>query len=188
MASASTHFVVGAALALPALKCRDLTALLPRWALPVSAGLLSVMPDLDLAGRRAFGVRSASLLSHRGLFHSPFFLILFSALLAAVVAHGSSRRTFLWLWLLWAGCAITHPLLDAMTDGGRGVMLLLPFSRARLFFPWRPIYTPPGGIENVLARAWFIRRTEVPFCAAAVIAGILALVGRHSALGEQHAD
>ncbi len=71
MASASTHFIVAAALALPALKSRRLTTLLPGWALPVSAGLLAIVPDFDLAGRRLFGIRPTSVLSHRGLSTLP---------------------------------------------------------------------------------------------------------------------
>ncbi len=177
MASTTTHFIVGAALALPALKSRRLTALLPGWALPISAGLLAMVPDLDLAGRRLFGIRPSSLLSHRGLFHSPFFLILLAAVLALIVARGASRKTFAYLWLLWAGCMLTHPLLDALTDGGRGVMLLIPFARTRLYLPWRPIHTPDGSVR-LFARAFLIRSSEIPFCAAAIVAGVSGLLLR----------
>jgi inner membrane protein len=184
MASASAHFIVGAALALPAIKSRRLTALLPAWALPVSSGLLAMLPDLDLAGRRLFGIRYPSFLSHRGLFHSPFLLILLAAVLALIVAHGSSRKTFACLWLLWAGCIVTHPLLDALTDGGRGVMLLIPFARTRLYFPWRPIHTPDGHVR-LLARAFLIRSSEIPFCAAAIIAGVSGLLLRKRTRSEE---
>jgi inner membrane protein len=180
VASASTHFIVAAALALPALRSRQLTALMPGWALPVSSGLLALVPDFDLAGRRLFGIRNPSILSHRGLFHSPFFLILLAAVMALIVARGSSRKTFACLWLLWAGCMVTHPLLDALTDGGRGVMLLLPFARTRLYFPWRPIHTPPA-LQPLFARTFLIRYSEVPFCAAAVVAGVSGLLLRRRA-------
>lgn len=160
---------------MPALKSRRLTALLPGWTLPVSAGLLAIVPDFDLAGRRLFGIRPSSLLSHRGLFHSPFFLILLAAVPALIVARDSSRKTFACLWLLWAGCMLTHPFLDALTDGGRGVMLLLPFGSARLYFPWRPIHTQPGGIR-LLARSFLVRYSEIPFCAAAIVAGVSGLL------------
>ena len=73
---------------------------------------------------------------------------------------------------------LTHPLLDALTNGGRGVMLLLPFSCARLFFPWRPIYTPPGGIESLISRAWILRSSEIPFCVTAVAIGVAGLLAR----------
>jgi inner membrane protein len=178
MASSSTHFIVGVALALPALYSRRLTAILPPWAIPVSAGLVAMIPDLDLAGRRLFGIQSASLLSHRGLFHSPFFLILLAALLTLIVVGRASGKDFACLWLFWAGVMLTHPLLDALTDGGRGVMLLLPFARTRLYFPWRPIHTPPVIPGTLFARGLQIRSSEIPFCAAAIFVGVLGLVSR----------
>jgi membrane-bound metal-dependent hydrolase YbcI (DUF457 family) len=193
--SATGHFLIGTALALPALRSRDLTALLPRCLIPVSSGLLATVPDLDIAGKRLFGISNDSLFSHRGFFHSPFFLILFSAALVAVVAHGHFRQTFGRLWVLWGGCMITHPLMDALTNG-RGVMLLLPFSCARLSFPWRPIYTMPGGIggiEGLMSRAWVLRSSEIPFCVAAAAIGVAGLLARRrrflagdSDEGEQH--
>jgi inner membrane protein len=184
VASASTHFIVGAALALPALRSARLMALLPRWALPVSAGLLAMVPDIDLENRRLFGLQPSSMFSHRGVFHSPFFLILLAAVLALIVARGSSRDTFMYLWLLWAGCMLTHPLLDAMTDGGRGVMLLIPFARTRLHLPWRPIHTP-GSEVGLLARAFMIRSSEIPFCAAAIVIGVSGLLLRKRAQFEE---
>ena len=175
MASSSAHFIVGAALALPALKSRQLTDLLPGWTIPITAGLLAVIPDFDLAGRRLFGIRSPSVFSHRGFFHSPFFLVLFAGAIALIVARSAPRKTFLCLWLVWTGCVITHPLLDALTDGGRGVMLLIPFSRARLYFPWHQIHTPDKSV-HLFARALLVRATEIPFCAAAIAAGISGLL------------
>lgn len=120
---------------------------------------------------RVFAVRYGSFLGHRGFFHSPFFLILLGTSLAAIVARRHSRRSALWLGLLWAGCAVTHPLLDALTDGGTGVMLLFPFSTARLFFSWRPMHVSPLNIRSFFARPGNILRLEAPFCAAAVAIG-----------------
>ena len=176
VASASTHFIVGAALALPALKSRQLTELLPGWTLPLTAGLLATIPDLDLAGRRLLGIRPASVFSHCGLFHSPFFLVLLVGAVALIVARGAPRKTFLCLWLVWAGSVVTHPLLDALTDGGRGVMLLIPFSLARLYFPGIA-FTPDKSV-HLFARALLVRATEIPFCAAAIAAGITGLLFR----------
>jgi inner membrane protein len=176
VSSATTHFLVGAALALPALRLAALTAILPRWRIPVISGLLATVPDLDLVLKRVFRIPGASLFAHRGFFHSPFFLILVAAALAGIVTRGHSRKAFFWLWLIWAGCMVSHPLLDALCNGGSGVMLLLPFSRARLFFPWRPIHTPPGGLATLIERAWFIRRSEIPFCLAAAAIGISGLL------------
>ena len=88
---------------------------------------------------------------------------LFSVLLA---------RRHMWLALLWAGCIVTHPLLDAMTDGGSGVMLLFPLSQARVFFPWRPIHVSPLDISRFFDRAGYILGSEWPFCLAALAIGL----------------
>jgi inner membrane protein len=180
MASAITHFVVGAALALPAVKSRALRGVLPRWAVPVTAGLLAVAPDLDTVAMQVFHIPHGSLLGHRGFFHSACFLALFSVALAAMAARGArhSWRSFAWLALLWSGCAITHPLLDMLTDGGSGVMLLFPFSEARLFFPWRPIHASPLSILRFFSRAGYILRSEAPFDLAAVALGVAGMAAR----------
>src|SRR5262245_50532407 len=128
MASLITHFITGAAIALPALESRSIHALMPRPAILLSAGLMASVPDLDTLAMRVFAIPYGSVFGHRGFFHSPFFLILLSAALAGAVASGHSRRTVTWVTVMWAGAAVTHPLLDALTDGGSGVMLLLPFS------------------------------------------------------------
>ena len=173
MASAITHFIVGGALALPALRSTTIRGALPPWAIPVSCGLLAVAPDLDTFAMRAFEIPYGSFLGHRGFFHSPFFLIVLSAALAAMVA---SRRAVGSLAVLWAACAITHPLLDALTDGGSGVMLLFPFSEVRLFFPWRPIHASPLSIARFLDKAGYILRSELPFDIAAIVVGVLGLL------------
>jgi inner membrane protein len=159
---------VGAGLALP------VVTRFRSWTVPVCAGILAAIPDLDLAGRRLLGIRPGSIFAHRGFFHSPFFLILLAAALAGLVARLKARKMFVALWLVWGGCMVTHPLMDALTDGGRGVMLEIPFSRARLYFPWRPIHTPPGR-ESLLSRALVLRPTEISFCAAAVLLGLSVL-------------
>src|SRR5260370_22331927 len=130
MASAITHFIVGPSLALPALESQSIRAVMPRWAIPVSSGLLAVAPDLDTLAMRALDIPYGSFFGHRGFFHSPFFLILFCVLVAR--RHG-------WLPLMRAGCAVTHPLLHALTDGRPGLTLLFPFSAERLVLSWTPI-------------------------------------------------
>src|ERR1035441_8335416 len=74
MASAIAHFIVGAALALPAIESRTIRGVLPRWAIPISCGALAVAPDLDTFAMRVFGIPYGSFFGHRGFFHSPFFL------------------------------------------------------------------------------------------------------------------
>jgi inner membrane protein len=134
-----------------------------------SADLRAVVPDLDTWAMLALDIPRGSFFSHRGFFHSPFFLALLALAVAALVAKG--RTTFL-LAAVWAGAAITHPLLDMLTDGGSGVMLLFPFSAERLFFPWRPIRVSPLTIARFFDRAGEILWSELPFCAAAVFLGL----------------
>ena len=188
MASAITHFIVGAALALPACESRTLRGVLPGWAIPVSSGALAVAPDLDTISMRAFGIPYGSFFGHRGFFHSPFFLLLLAGSLAAMVAGRRSPRAAAWLGLLWAACAITHPLLDALTDGGSGVMLLFPFSEDRLFFPWRPIHVSPLGILRFFSRAGYILRSEMPFCLVAAAIGTAGRWLTHVARGRRRLE
>jgi inner membrane protein len=185
LSSEAAHFVVGAALSLAALNSQYYSpALMPRWMIPLSSGILATVPDLDLGWKYVFSYPHSDFLQHRGLFHSPFFLIIFSAALASIVACRRSRGEFAWLWLLWAGCMITHPLLDSLTIGGHGVMLLLPFTTARFYLPWRVLQTATGG-DSLLSRAWALRRSEIPFCIAAAIIGFRGLrAARHSRVNQ----
>ncbi|MCX6632071.1 MAG: metal-dependent hydrolase [Candidatus Solibacter sp.] len=169
MASAITHFVVGASLALPFTESAALRAAMPHWAVPVTAGLLAVAPDLDTWAMLALDIPHGSFFSHRGFFHSPFFVILLALAVASLAVRG---RTVFLLAAVWAGAAITHPLLDMLTDGGYGVMLLYPFSAERLFFPWRPIRVSPLSITRFFDRAGEILWSELPFCAAAILSGL----------------
>ena len=170
MASAITHFVVGAALALPAIDSRRLLGVLPRWAIPVTAGLFAVAPDLDTPLMFALHIPRGSIFAHRGVFHSPAFLIVAAAILAALVAR---NRAWPLLAAVWAAAAITHPLLDMLTDGGPGVLLLFPFSDERLFFGWRPIRVSPLGILRFFDRAGEILQSEMPFDALALMLGVM---------------
>src|SRR5207247_6816051 len=138
-------------------------------------GALAVAPDFDTFAMLAFDIPYGSFFGHRGFFHSPLFLILCSAALATIVAGRHSRRTVAWTAVMWAGCTVTHPMLDALTDGGSGVMLLFPFSDARLFFPWMPIHVSPLGILEFFDRAGYILGSELPFCLAAVAIGLCRL-------------
>jgi inner membrane protein len=158
MASAITHFIVGTALAWPFTDSR---------AIRISAGAITAAPDLDVYAMAPYN----SFFGHRGFFHSPFFLVLFCMLLA----RGNIR-----LGALWSAAAITHPLLDMLTDGGLGVMLLVPFSQARLFFPWTPIHVSPIGIARFFSVAGYVLSSEWPFCLAAVALAALATWFRSS--------
>ena len=161
MASAITHFVVGASVGLAAMPAG-------RWRVAVTAGLWAVAPDLDTWVVGPFQVPRGTLFAHRGFFHSPFFLTI-----AAFAAAWLVRRGQGWVaaGALWACAAITHPLLDMLTDGGPGVLLLFPLNTERLFFPWRPIRVSPLSILRFFDRAGEILASESSFDAAAAVVG-----------------
>ena len=102
--------------------------------------------------------------------------MIFAAVLAGLVARGQPRQTFVRLWITWAAAMLTHPFLDASSDGGRGLMLLLPLSRVRLFLPWRPIFNPAGHGASLFAKAFYLRASEFPFCLAFAAIGYACAV------------
>jgi inner membrane protein len=57
--------------------------------------------------------------------------------------------------------AVSHGLLDAMTDGGLGVALLWPWTPQRIFFPWRPIPVAPIGLHLFSLRGLYVLGWEV---------------------------
>ncbi|MEQ1512193.1 MAG: metal-dependent hydrolase [Lysobacteraceae bacterium] len=131
-----THAVVPLALGLA----------LGRKAVPprlIAAGMfVSMAPDFDTAAFK-LGIAYADQFGHRGASHS-FVFALAIALFGAMVApwlRTTRWRAFLWL----AFCTASHPLLDALTNGGLGVALLWPWSHERFFAPWRPIAVSPIG-------------------------------------------
>ena len=125
-----------------------LSALLPQEtassSLLIAAALCSVIPDLDVVGVQ-FGIKYGDILGHRGFTHSIFFAALLAALITFAFFQktpGSSLTIFLFLFL----STLSHPLLDALTNGGLGVGLFAPFSNERYFFPYRPIEVSPVGV------------------------------------------
>jgi inner membrane protein len=124
----------------------------------------SVAPDLDVIGFR-FGIQYGDFLGHRGLTHSIPFAAAFTAAVVALGFHsgmpGMSRRS-LWLYLFLA--MASHGLLDALTNGGRGIALFAPFDNSRYFFPVRPIQVSPIGIRSFLRDDGFsVVAREVPW-------------------------
>ena len=106
----------------------------------------SVIPDLDVIGFK-FGLSSNHMLGHRGVTHS----IVFAAALGALFTYTLFRNSHPDLWvvcLFLFVSTLSHPLLDMLTNGGRGVALLAPFSKARYFFPWRPIEVSPISVRR----------------------------------------
>lgn len=119
----------------------------------IAGSACSVIPDLDVIGF-SFGIKYSDMLGHRGLTHS----ISFAAGLAAVTSltvfhdsHDSQPVIFLFLFL----STLSHPMLDALTNGGLGVGFFAPFSKKRYFFPYRPIKVSPIGLIGFLSPRGF---------------------------------
>src|SRR5438445_4549130 len=170
MCSVLTHPVVPVALA----------AILPQDTLSPTLVLVgaacAVIPDLDVIGVK-FGVGSHPLLGHRGLTHS----IVFAAALGALLTHLLFRNSPSPWWVVFLFLfvsTLSHPLLDMLTNGGRGVALFAPFSNTRYFFPWRTIEVSPIRLRRFFSwRGVQIIRSELRWVglpvAAVVILGII---------------
>jgi inner membrane protein len=111
------------------------------------AGFLAFAPDLDVLAFH-FGVPYGSQWGHRGWTRSLVFTVILGAITGLIFnalqkknSRGSNFRIILWFVL----SAVSHPLLDMLTNGGRGCALWWPFDTARIFFPWNPILVSPLG-------------------------------------------
>jgi inner membrane protein len=111
-----------------------------------------MLPDLDVLAFR-FGIPYAAPFGHRGATHSLLFALVMGSLFGAV-----RRERF--FWLLAVVVALSHPLLDSMTDGGLGVALFWPFSNERFFAPWRPIPVAPIGAGMLSTRGLHVLAVE----------------------------
>ncbi len=123
------------------------------------AGIISsILPDADCIGF-AFHIPYASQFGHRGATHS----IVFALLVAAVWAwqHKDMQAKPLLVFAYTFIACISHPLIDAMTDGGLGVAFFWPFSAERYFFPLNPIPVSPIGAHFFSARGLEVFLTEL---------------------------
>ena len=124
---------------------------------------LSLAPDLDVIAFR-LGIPYSAPFGHRGAAHSIFIALLLASI-AALAARArrdqvNSGQTRKWLWVVCAVVAISHGLLDALTDGGLGIALLWPFSNERYFAPWTPIPVAPIGARMLTDEGLLVVMTE----------------------------
>jgi inner membrane protein len=156
MSHAVVALGVGACFKRPALPKRVL----------VAGALCAMAPDLDVTGL-AVGFHLDHPLGHRGLTHSlPFAAALAVIVTALLLSPRRARAAHDWrpgviaayLFLATA----SHGVLDAFTNGGRGVAFLAPFSEARAHFGFRPIEVSPIGLGAFFtARGIEILRNEL---------------------------
>jgi inner membrane protein len=122
----------------------------------VGFSALSLLPDIDVVGM-AMGVPYGAPWGHRGATHSLAVAVVLGVAVAIVSRVRGQRAA--WTALLATAVAASHGVLDAMTDGGKGIALLWPFSTRRSFLPWRPIPVAPIGLglfssEGLAVLAW----------------------------------
>jgi inner membrane protein len=147
----------------------------------VAAGAVgAVLPDLDVIGF-ARHVPYGSTFGHRGFTHSIVFALLVAILAALLLRR--DRRTFAFVFL----CTLSHPLLDALTNGGLGVAFFSPFTNRRFFFPWRPIEVSPIGRFDVGVFFSEVRWVWLPCIVVAVMARIPQSIDRHGRGGTSSA-
>lgn len=130
-----------------------------QWRPAFALAALSVLPDVDVLAFH-FGIPYSAPFGHRGATHSLLFALLSGAATALLLCRGRLIARSLAIASL---VALTHPLLDSLTDGGLGVALLWPFSPTRFFSPWRPIPVAPIGARLLTAHGLHLLATEALF-------------------------
>lgn len=148
------------------------------WLLGIVA---AVLPDADVIGYHYLDVPYGHALGHRGFFHSPCF----AALLSVAIVSLFFRQERIWSRGWWAyvlfffAVGASHGLLDAMTDGGRGIALLAPFINERYFLPWTPIQVSPLSMRAFISqRGLAVMKSEMlwvwlPAAALAVLGWVI---------------
>jgi len=130
-------------------------ALLPMAILTV----LSIAPDIDVLAFR-FGIPYSAPFGHRGATHSIAFALVVGAA-AAILTYRQLGASLLKTALCCVLTVATHPLLDAMTDGGLGVALKWPLSNTRYFAPVRFIPVAPIGMRFFSGYGLMVALTEL---------------------------
>lgn len=115
--------------------------------------IMASIPDLDMLGTRFGGIPWDSIYGHRGYTHS----ILFAILTALVVAFLCYRHDFKKHFLFFLVCAVSHPLLDSLNNGGLGVAFFWPFSDTRYHAFVQPVMN-----VNVSFRGLYLTTKGLP--------------------------
>lgn len=157
-------------------------ACFPRQVRPATvllAGFMAFAPDLDVIAFH-YGIPYNSQWGHRGWTHSLVFTVLLGLItgLTFNVLQRKKSDSNPWLLVVWLILsAVSHPLLDMLTNGGRGCALWWPFDTVRIFFPWHPIIVSPLGAGAFFSE-WGIRVLLSEFFWIGLPALGLVLLGR----------
>lgn len=133
---------------------------------PVKLSLLlifcAVIPDADVIMFN-FGYSYEHPLGHRGFTHSILFAFLLAFIIRVIFYRNVKyfSKTGIILFIAFLLSTLSHSLLDACTNGGRGVGFFIPFENTRYFFPWRPILVSPLGAGNFFSEwGWRVIQNE----------------------------
>lgn len=128
-------------------------------ALLLAGSVCSIVPDLDVISFE-FGVRYGDMFGHRGFTHSIFFAVLLALFMTLIFFHNArGDHSIIFLFLILS--TLSHPVLDAMTNGGLGVGFFAPFSNERYFFSFRPIDVSPIGLRFFSHRGVTVMWSEI---------------------------
>ena len=120
----------------------------------ILSAVCAMLPDADVIAF-SFGIPYGHMLGHRGLTHSLAFAVVLGLVVVVLAFRGVPRFSKAWwgLVLYFSVVTASHGVLDALTDGGRGVAFFAPFDNARHFFPWQPLRVSPiGAVRFFTAR------------------------------------
>lgn len=123
----------------------------------------SILPDFDSISF-AFGIPYESQFGHRGFTHSVFFAAAVAAFFTwrnseFKVDGAAVKRAIVFPFIFLS--TVSHPLLDALTDGGEGVAIWWPFSAARFFFDDAPLPVCPIGQHFFSAAGYAALKAEL---------------------------
>ncbi|RKH67084.1 metal-dependent hydrolase [Corallococcus aberystwythensis] len=124
----------------------------------VAFSALSMLPDADVIAF-AFGIPYEAPWGHRGASHSFVFALWITAVIVAIARRAGAPplRTFICVGFV----ALSHGLLDILTDGGLGCALFWPFSYERIFAPVTPIPVAPIGLYMFSGRGLYVVMVEL---------------------------
>lgn len=124
------------------------------------AGIVaSILPDMDVLAFR-LNIAYSHDFSHRGVTHSVVFALLLGFLALACAHQLRSSRVIAFSFV--GVSAVSHGLLDMLTNGGLGVALLWPWSSERFFAAWQVIEVSPLSLSRVFsARGLAVLQSEL---------------------------
>ena len=147
----------------------------------IAGVVASMLPDVDLL---VFPLAKAysSQFGHRGFSHS----LAFAAVVGAIACACSPwlRATRLATFLFVALSCASHGLLDMLTNGGKGVIYLWPFTQERYFWPARVIQVSPFSFDRFLGPegvAVIVTELRWIWLPALAVAGVGILLRRKKA-------